>query len=291
MRIGFLGSASSWYLGDLRRAARGKHEIAAVSFTQLAADVHEHSLGFSSGAADLSDFDAVLVRSMPPGSLEQVVFRMDALGQWEANGNLLVNSARALEIAIDKYLSLVKLQRANLCVPATIVCQTADEAMRAYAELGGDVVIKPIFGGEGRGIARVSDEALAWRAANTLAQNGAVLYLQAYLAHEGCDYRLFVLGDAVLGMIRRSDEDWRTNVSLGAATEPLTLTDGLREIACRAADAVGAGIAAVDVLPARDGRLYVLEVNAVPGWRALSRTVKTDVAHMVLEFMETRYAQ
>jgi ribosomal protein S6--L-glutamate ligase len=288
MRIGFLGSASSWYLGDLRRAARGRHEISAISFAQLSASVHEHALGVASGAANLSDFDAVLVRSMPPGSLEQVVFRMDALGQWEANGSLLVNSARALEIAIDKYLSLVKLQRANLCVPTTIVCQTVDEAMRAYAELGGDVVIKPIFGGEGRGITRVSDEALAWRAANMLAQNGAVLYLQNYLEHEGYDYRLLVLGDKVLGMIRRNDEDWRTNVSRGAATGPLTLTDELREIACRAAEAVGAGIAAVDLLPARDGRLYALEVNAVPGWRALSRTIETDVAHIVLKFIETR---
>ena len=288
MRIGFVGSASNWYLGDLRRAARDWHEITAIPFSQLSSTIDEDSLGVASGATNLSDFDALLVRSMPPGSLEQVVFRMDALGQWEAQGNLVINSARSLEVAIDKYLSLAKLRQAELCVPKTVVCQTVDEAMRAFAMLGGDVVIKPIFGGEGRGITRVSDEALAVRAFSMLAQNAAVSYLQKYIEHEGCDYRLLVLGDKVLGMIRRNRADWRTNVSRGATTAPLQLTDELREIARRAVHTIGADFAAVDLLPARNGRLYALEVNAVPGWRALSRTLETDVAKMVLEFIEVK---
>ena len=288
MRIGFVGSASSWYLGDLRRAARERHEITPIPFSQLSSTVDEDSIGVASGPTNLNGFDALLVRSMPPGSLEQVVFRMDALGQWEAQENLVINPARSLEVAIDKYLALAKLRRAELCVPKTVVCQTVDEAMRAFTALDGDVVIKPIFGGEGRGIARVSDEALALRAFSMLAQNGAVSYLQKYIEHEGCDYRLLVLGDKVLGMIRRNRSDWRTNVSRGATTEPLQLTDRLREIARQAVHAIGADFAAVDLLPARDGRLYALEVNAVPGWRALARALKTDVAKMVLEFIELK---
>ena len=220
--------------------------------------------------------------------LSKSFFEWDALGQWEAQENLVINSTRSLEVAIDKYLSLAKLRQAELCVPATVVCQTVDEAMRAFATLGGDVVVKPIFGGEGRGITRVSDEALAVRAFSMLAQNAAVSYLQKYIEHDGCDYRLLVLGDIVLGMIRRNHADWRTNVSRGATTERLPLTDELSDMAYRAVHALGADFAAVDLLPACDGRLYALEVNAVPGWRALSRTLETDVAKMVLEFIEMK---
>src|SRR5688572_11315687 len=144
--------------------------------------------------------------------------------------------------------------------------------MAAYVRLGGHVVVKPLFGGEGRGITKLDDAALAERAFKMLTQLGAVLYLQEFIEHEGFDLRLLVIGDRVLGMRRRNPFDWRTNVSRGAASEPLELTDELADIARRAAAAIGAPLAGVDLLPARNGTLYAIEVNGVPGWRALART-------------------
>ena len=115
---------------------------------------------------------------------------------------------------------------------------------------------------------------------------GAVLYVQEFIAHEGFDIRLFVVGDRVFGMRRMSETDWRTNVSRGARAEPLEVTTDLAELACRAAAAVGAPLAGVDLLPGRDGRLYTLEVNAVPGWRTLARVTGIDVACAVLQLIE-----
>jgi ribosomal protein S6--L-glutamate ligase len=126
------------------------------------------------------------------------------------------------------------------------------------------------------------------RAAKTLAGLGAVFYLQSYVEHEGADLRLLVVGEQVFGMRRRNPLDWRTNVSRGAATEPLEVTPELREMAIRAASAVGAPLAGVDFLPGRDGVLYALEVNAVPGWKALARTLEVDVAAIVLDWIEER---
>jgi ribosomal protein S6--L-glutamate ligase len=155
--------------------------------------------------------------------------------------------------------------------------------MAAFAELGGDVVLKPLFGAEGRGITRLTDEALALRAFSMLEQLGAVLYLQEFIAHEGADLRLLVIGERVLGMRRRNPLDWRTNVSRGAKAEPLEVTPQLAEPAYCAAAAVGAPIAGVDLLPGADGRLYAIEVNAVPGWKALARVHGIDVARLVLD--------
>src|SRR3569833_1781666 len=142
------------------------------------------------------------------------------------------------------------LLSAGLRVPRTIICQTADEALRAFELLGGDVVVKPLFGSEGRGIARIVDAAIALRTFRLLEQLGAVLYLQEFIEHEGCDLRLLVLGDRVLGMRRSNPLDWRTNISRGARAEPLDVTPELTEIAHRAASAVGAPLAGVDLLPA-----------------------------------------
>ena len=286
MQLAVLGSSESWYLRDLIRAAGPVHEIVAVSFNHLLAVQGADGFRAMSLGVDLRAVDAVLVRTMPPGSLEQVVFRMDVLAQLEAAGQLVLNPPRSMEVAIDKYLATARLQAAGFLVPATYTCQTADDAMQAFAALGGDVVIKPVFGSEGRGIARVNDEALALRAVKMLTALGAVIYMQPYIEHEGADLRLLVIGQRVLGIRRSNPLDWRTNVALGATTEPLEVTPELAEMAHRAAAAVGAPIAGVDFLPGKDGRLYAIEVNAVPGWKALARTLDLDVAALVLEYIE-----
>src|SRR5205085_5226766 len=105
----------------------------------------------------LSGYDAVIVRTMPPGSLEQVVFRMDLLHRLEASGRRVLNPPRALEVCVDKYLASARLDAAGLPTPPTIVCQDAEAAVAAFQELGGDVVVKPLFGSEGKGMVRVND--------------------------------------------------------------------------------------------------------------------------------------
>jgi ribosomal protein S6--L-glutamate ligase len=216
---------------------------------------------------------------------------MDALGQLEAAGTIVLNPPRAIEVAVDKYLASAKLNAAGLLTPRTIVCQTVDDALAGFATLGGDVVIKPLFGAEGRGITRIADEALAQRAFSLLVQLGAVIYLQEYIPHEGYDLRVFVLGDRHWCMRRSNALDWRTNVSRGAKADACELDDELVNVARRAAAAGGAPIAGVDLLPARDGKVYAIEVNAVPGWQALSRATGVDIAAEVLQFTESEVSK
>jgi len=285
MRIAVLSTPGSWYFKDLTRAAGERFQLTPITFRDLSVRLGQGPEKIRSQVC-LSEFDAVIVRTMPPGSLEQVVFRMDALARHESAAGVVVNSARALETSVDKYLASAKLQAAGLLVPRTIVCQTSEEAMEAFLELDGDVVLKPLFGSEGRGIARLTDEALALRAFKMLESMGAVLYLQAFISHDGYDLRVMVIGDRVLGMTRRNALDWRTNVSRGASVEVLQVTDALGELAKRAAQSVGAEIAGVDFLPSREGAMYAIEVNAVPGWKALATATGEDVAQMVLGHVE-----
>ena len=287
MRIAILASPDSWYYRDLKRAAAGRHEVALCAFEQLEGRLGEVTgPAAGDGTSDLTDFDCLLVRSMPLGSLEQVIFRMDVLARLEQSGCVVLNPPRALEIAIDKYLALARLADAGLLVPPTVTCQTAQAAMTAFENLGGDVVIKPLFGSEGRGITRINDPALAHRAFRMLGQLGAVIYLQKYVPHPGYDLRLLVLGSALFAIRRRNPSDWRTNVSRGGIAEPVEVSHDLQQIARRAARAVGAPFAGVDLLEGRDGKTYVLEVNAVPGWKALARTLRLDMAQHILDYLE-----
>jgi RimK family alpha-L-glutamate ligase len=292
MRLAILAAPESWYARDLARAAAAAHEVTTLPFSTMTAEIErEGTARIASAGGDLRRFDAVLVRTMPPGSLEQVVFRMDCLGRYEAAGGVVINPARAIEAAVDKFLASAKLAAAGLVTPRTICCQTPDEAMDAFDRLGGDIVLKPLFGSEGRGITRLNDEALALRAFKMLTQLGAVLYLQQFVPHEGFDIRLLVIGETVLAMRRRNKLDWRTNISRGAVAEALEPDARLIDIARRAAAAVGAPLAGVDVLPGQDGELYTIEVNAVPGWKGLAKAHGIDVARLVLDFVAGEVAQ
>jgi ribosomal protein S6--L-glutamate ligase len=279
MRVAVLSASPGWHVRDLCRAGSALgHWISVHEFTKLA-----------DRAADrphLSKFDAVLVRMMPAGSLEQVAFRLSVLHRLHASGVRVVNRPAALETCMDKYMMTVRLAGAGLPVPATAVCQRTTEAMAALERLGGDVVVKPLFGSEGRGIVRVSDPDLAWRTFRAVEQTRGVIYLQRFVPHHGYDLRAFVLGGRLLAAMRRtSADDWRTNVARGARAETVTLSDAQEELAVRAAAAVGADVAGVDLLPDAEGSLFVLEVNGVPGWRALSAAARVDVAAAVLRWL------
>ncbi len=136
---------------------------------------------------------------------------------------------------------------------------------------------------------RVSDPELAWRTFRTLERTGGVLYLQKFVHHPGWDLRVFVLGERVLTAMRRhANGDWRTNVAQGGTAVVTSLSAQEERLALRSAQVVGAPVAGVDLLPGPGGEYYVIEVNAVPGWRALSPVSGIDVAQEVLRFLTER---
>ena len=279
MKIALLSSGTGWHVRDLMRAAGSHgHSAEPIDFRRVSAALPS--------ATSLDGFDAIIVRTMPPGSLEQVVFRMDVLHRLEETGRRVLNPPRALEICVDKYLASARLDAAGLPTPPTIVCQEAETAIIAFHQLGGDVVVKPLFGSEGRGMIRVSDEEIAWRTFRTLERLHTVLYVQRFIHHPGWDVRAFVMNGRVLTAMRRyAQNDWRTNVAQGGRTEPVTLTAEEERLALAAAQAVGTHVAGIDLLPRTNGGYYVLEVNAVPGWRALALTTGIDVATEIIRFM------
>jgi ribosomal protein S6--L-glutamate ligase len=288
MKIAILAKPRSWYCRDLSRAAAERgHLCHRVDFPKLVGSISGAAAAVVADATDLTTCDTVIVRTMPPGSLEQVVYRMDALWRLAEAGVCVFNPPKAIECAVDKYLTTARLEQAGLIVPPTVVCEGAAEGCAAFEQLGGDVVVKPIFGSEGRGIVRVSDPELAVRTFRTLERVGSVLYLQRFIEHEGFDVRVLVLDGRVLGaMRRRANGDFRTNVSCRGTAEPHSLTDREANCALAAAAATEARFAGVDLLYGRDGTCYVIEVNAVPGWQAFQRVTGIDVAAAVIACLE-----
>jgi RimK family alpha-L-glutamate ligase len=295
VRIVVLG-ANGWHTDDLSRALGGRGHIAEVlPYEKLVARFSCASgvggrrdvCALSAAGTTVLDADAVLARFIPSGSLEQIIYRVDALHSIEERGVAVMNSPRAIERTVDKFYTTALLHEAGLPVPETVVCEKAQDAMDAVSQMG-DVVIKPIFGSMGRGMMRVSDPDLAFRAARALEELNAVFYVQRAVDHGGRDVRVFVIGGRVLGAIERLAPagDWRTNVTRGGSARPLDLPPAWEQLALGAADVVGADYAGVDLLPATDGSVFILEVNGIPGWQGLQRATGIDVADAIVQHLE-----
>jgi RimK family alpha-L-glutamate ligase len=287
MKVALLGSDGGWHAGQLTASlsARG-HDVCRVPVQSLVARIGG-TPRLGSGDVDLSACDAVLVRIIPRGSLEQIVFRIDALHWLERLGVAVLNPASAIERTVDKLFTSALLEQAGLKTPRTIVAERFDAAMGAFDEMR-DVIVKPLFGSGGRGMVRVTDREIAYRVFRALELERAVYYVQEALPHEGRDVRVFVVGERVVAAAWRMADSWRTNMAQGARAEVAKLPAVWEEMSVRAARAVGASYAGVDLLPTDTGEVYVLEVNGIPGWHGLQQTTTVNIAEAIVQHLECR---
>jgi len=225
----------------------------------------------------------ILVRGFGANVTQKIFFRLDILRAIEEYGIRLINSRESLEIASDKFLTSVFLEKHNIPTPKTIICEDPHDALQMYEELGGDVIIKPLFGSKGIGISRLNDKGFAENVIITLGQLNEVFYLQEFIEHYNRDIRIFVIGnEAIAGMYRVSD-NWKTNVYAGAEVKPLELTDELAKLAVKSAQITKTEIAGVDILESDEGH-YVIEVNSIPGFTALQKVTDINIPEKIISY-------
>ena len=279
-KICVLTASDSWHFLDLQRAAGEQFELECHPFEELSGLAGERNIGDRHA---LQDFDLILTRNMPTGSLQQVVFRMDVLLELERIGVRIVNPPRTIEMSVDKYLALTRMAAESVPVPQTAVSQTVGQAMVQFERLGGDVVVKPMFGSMGKGLCRIQTAQQANRIFESLVENHQVVYQQEFIGHGGFDLRLLVIGDEVLAMRRENPQHWVTNIAQGGRGFAHQATEMEKELAWQAARSVGALIAGVDLLYDQQSmQPFVIEVNSSPAWQATSKVLQIDVAKMIL---------
>lgn len=285
MKVGILASdRSEWHVQRLKEemTLRGAevHVIPATRFlTRIEAKPRVSSKGFS-----IDDFDAIAVRKVPGGTAEQVFYRMDVLHRLEDLGVFVVNPAESIERAVDKYYTSTLLEDAGIRTPRTLVAERFDDALEGFEELGGDVVLKPLFGSLGMGMMRIGDRDLAYRVFRALEMTQSVFYLQEYIPHGNEDIRAFVVGERVVASMLRVAEGWKTNISGGGTAKPHELEEILVDLSIKATKVIGLEYSGVDLLRSEiDGTIYVVELNSTPGWQGLQTVTARNIAGIVAE--------
>ncbi len=283
MKIGILTrNEESWCSAQLKTSILKQGAFpACFNFRRLVARVGFKPQVTVDAHDVLGELKAVIVRPVGRGSLEEIIFRMDLLHRLVRLGMYVLNPPSAIEKSIDKYYALALLEEAGLPVPRTVVAENADAALGGFRELGGDVVVKPIFGSRGVGSTRISDADVAERVFRALEFNHQVAYIQEFVPHGNFDFRIFVLGGKVLASMRRIAENWKTNVSRGAKPEPYSPPKEAEKLAVGAAETVGCEVAGVDILETEKGPLLI-DLNSQPGWRGLQSVTEVNIADEIV---------
>ena len=287
MKIGIITrNQDAWCSTQIQQALQKLNAVpASYSFSQLTARVKVKPAVTLDGTSILDVLDALIIRPIGRGSLEEIIYRMDLLHRLQRLGMFIINPPLSIERSVDKYYTLALMEEQGLPVPPTVVCEKPEEAVKAFHELGGDIVIKPLFGSRGIGSTRVSDPDVAERLFRAIVFYHGVLYVQKFIPHGGSDIRAFVVGDRVIAAMHRvMPSSWKTNVSLGAKPTALKPTEEVEKLAVKATEIIGCKIAGVDILESEDGPV-IIELNSQPGWRGLQSVAEVNIAEEIARFV------
>jgi len=285
LRLGLLTrNSKAWCSTQIARAIRSKKiEAVCFGFADILARVaYNPEVEIREKICASKNLNAIIVRPIGRGSVDEIFFRLDLLHRLERLGIPIINPPSAIEKAVDKYYALSLLEENGIRVPRTVVTENPHRALKAFTELDEDVVIKPIFGSRGLGITRVTNFEVARRIFRSLTFLRHVLYIQEFISHGNSDIRAFVLGDHVVAAMYRVADNWKTNVSQGAKAVAFQPTIALEKLAVKAAKTLGCEIAGVDIM--EDSKGYIInEVNSQPGFRGLQSTTKVDIAEAIVD--------
>jgi tetrahydromethanopterin:alpha-L-glutamate ligase len=291
-RVAIMTDEVGWHTRQLQAALRARGALGrCVDLAECRFDTPHawHGLAIPGFGRDLPD--AALVRGIAGGTFEQVTRRLGVLHALRELGVPVYNDARAIERSVDKSMTSLLLHAAGIPTPPTWSLESRAEAQRIVmkeAAAGHCLVLKPLFGSQGKGLQRVGAVDGVHRALPPLdGAYGSLAYLQRFitpLTDPGFDWRVLVVAGRAVTAMRRVSAHWVHNVAQGAACQRAELTPELARLAQDAAECLELDYAGVDLMPSASGpALQVIEVNGVAAWQGLQRVTDFSIARALVD--------
>ena len=286
MKLAILSRNSRCYsTRRLREAAEQRgHKVKVLNTLKFAIDLEQGHPGLYFRQKRLSIYDAVLPRI----GASITYFGTAVVRQFEQMDVFCANSAASITTSRDKLRSLQILSRHQIGIPQTTFIRDKRDVLPAIERVGGaPVVIKLLQGTQGIGVLLAETVESAAAIIEMLQSQKQSVLIQKFVAEsKGRDIRAFVVGDQVVGAMRRVAEgqEFRSNIHRGGHTEPLSLDKSYQETAVRAAQIMGLRVAGVDLLEGKDGP-QVMEVNSSPGLEGIEGCTQLDIAGAIMDYI------
>ncbi|MEM2449677.1 MAG: lysine biosynthesis protein LysX [Candidatus Methanomethylicaceae archaeon] len=205
----------------------------------------------------------------------------------ESYGTKVINSFKTMEICGNKVLNSLIFKKYKIPTPRTYIAFTTDAALEALEKLGYPAILKPVIGSWGRLVSLLNDKTsaiVALEHREMMFPLYQIYYLQEMIKRPPRDLRVFVIGEEVpVAIYRINENDWRTNTARGGRVEQCPITEEIRELALKAAEAVGGGVFGVDMMESESG--YVVhEINATVEFKNTVPATGVDIPGMIIDY-------
>ncbi|MCG6154253.1 RimK family alpha-L-glutamate ligase [Rubinisphaera margarita] len=286
MKLGILSCSPNCYsTRRLREAAEYRgHKVKVLNTLRFSIDVAQGDPDLYYRGKPLSDYDAVLPRI----GNSITYFGTAVVRQFEQMDVFCANSSNGIANSRDKLRSLQILSRHQIGIPETTFVRDRSDVIPAIERIGGaPVIIKLLEGTQGVGVILADTVKVAEAIIETLQSARQNVLVQKFVKEsKGRDIRAFVVGDRVVGAMRRIAQgtEFRSNVHRGGRTEAVNLDEKFRETAVRAAQIMGLRVAGVDMLESNEGP-QIMEINSSPGLEGIEGATDLDIAGAIVDYM------
>lgn len=224
------------------------------------------------------------------------------LKHFELMGIPTTMSTQALFIARDKFRCYQELSHLpGVLLPKTVLISNSYMFDKLMENFKFPVVIKIPNATQGMGTILAPSRRVAQEIIEALfLRYNSPIMVQEYLqgiSHDTKerieDIRVLVIGKTILGAMRRiaPKGEWRTNYAQGATCVAHELNTEEQELVLRIVECIGIEVAGIDLFPTKKG-LFVLEVNACPGWKAFEQAQPhINVAKNIIDYILVKIRQ
>nr|WP_320014663.1 RimK family alpha-L-glutamate ligase [uncultured Desulfobacter sp.] len=272
----------------LREAAEQRgHKVKVLNTLKFAIDLEQGNPDLYFRQKQLSSYDAVLPRI----GASITYFGTAVVRQFEQMDVFCANTSASIARSRDKLRSLQILSRHHIGIPQTTFVRDKKDVLPAIERVGGaPVIIKLIEGTQGIGVLLAETVSSAAAIVELLQSQKQSVLIQKFVSEsKGRDIRAFVVGDQVVGAMRRvaQGQEFRSNIHRGGYAESVDLDESYSETAVRAAQIMGLRVAGVDLLESKNGP-QIVEVNSSPGLEGIEGCTQLDIAGAIIDYISAQ---
>mgnify|MGYP000524707672 CR=1 FL=1 len=189
-------------------------------------------------------------------------------------------------ITHNKFLTLLALKEVGLPVPQTFLTASRKAMQALLDDMTFPVVMKVLYGSLGKGVMFADSKEAAVSVMDTLERFKQPIFLEEYVPNPGEDIRIFVLGNEVLGAMKRKAEkdERRANIGIGGTGEPIEIDWKCKDLAVKAAAALGMDVCGIDMIRGPSGPV-IIEGNVNVHFEGLTKTLRVNVARAIVEYV------
>ena len=280
IRTLILTEKEGWHYQQLKLSlTKLNHSVDSACISDISIILNNNEAILENKGERLPKIDNIIVRFIPGGTLEEIIFYLNILKILESMNVRVVNNASSIESTVDKLYTSYLLNNNNINCPKTYVMRGQEAASKFISNYHYEskLIYKPLFGSQGDNIRLIEGSSDL----DKLDNQTNIYYFQEYLENRpNYDYRVLVINNKnniKYFYMTRYGDTFVNNFSKGAKCVRENLNEEVIELAIKSSKLLNMDFCGVDIIE-HNKKYYVIEVNSIPAWKGLQKVESANIS-------------